>query len=118
MELPKESELIALFNVQPKRSDELTEFYYDTSTFTAENESQSFLVVMSPFYNEFTLIVTEKEQQEITSTIKLRSVEKIEIVDRLMTSLRIIHATSESYYNTIEMTFQPKFKITLHENYQ
>ncbi len=118
MDMPKESELTALFNTQPKRSDELAEFYYDTTTFTTENDSQSIMVVLSPFYNEFTLIVTEKEQQETVSTIKLRSVEKIEIVDNLLASLRIIHAISESYYNTIEMTLKPKFKMALHEHYQ
>lgn len=118
MDMPKESELTALFKTQPKRSDELAEFYYDTSTFTIENESQSFKLVLSPFYNEFTLIVTEKEQHEPVSTIKLRSVEKIEIVDNMLASLRIIHAMSESYYNTIEMTFKPKFKMALHEHYQ
>ncbi|MBB5178817.1 hypothetical protein HNQ44_000239 [Planomicrobium koreense] len=118
MDMPKESELVALFEAQPKRSDELAEFYYDTSTFTAENERQSIMVVVSPFYNEFTLIVTEKEDQEAVSTIKLRSVEKMEIVEDMPASLRIVHAISESYYNTIEITLKPKFKMALHEHYQ
>jgi hypothetical protein len=118
MDMPKESELAALFEAPPKRSDELVEFYYDTSTFTAENERQSIMVVVSPFYNEFTLIVTEKEDQEAVSTIKLRSVEKMEIVEDMPASLRIIHAISESYYNTIEITLKPKFKMALHEHYQ
>lgn len=118
MDMPKESELAALFEAQPKRSDELAEFYYDTSTFTAENDKQSIMVVVSPFYNEFTLIVTEKEDQEAVSTIKLRSVEKMEIVKDMPASLRIVHAISESYYNTIEITLKPKFKMALHEHYQ
>ncbi len=118
MDMPKESELTALFKAQPERSDEQTEFYYDTSTYTVENDSEAFQVVFSPFYNEFTLLVTEKKQQETVFTLKLRSVEKIEIVDNFLASLRIIHAISESYYNTIEMTFKPKFKMALHEHYQ
>lgn len=118
MDMPKESELTALFEAPPKRSDERAEFYYDTSTFTAENESQSIMVVVSPFYNEFTLIVTEKEDQEVFSTIKLRSVEKMEIVEDVPASLRIVHAMSESYYNTIEITLKPKFKMALLEHYQ
>ena len=118
MNMPKETELTALFEAPPKRSDERTEFYYDTSTFTAENDSQSIMAVVSPFYNEFTLIVTEKEDQEAVSTIKLRSVEKMEIVGEGHPALRIVHAVSESYYNTIEITLKPKFKMAMHEHYQ
>lgn len=118
MDMPKESELTALFEAPPKRSNEQAEFYYDTSTFTAENDSQSIMAIVSPFYNEFTLIVTEKEGQDDISTIKLRSVEKLEIINEGMPALRIVHAISECYYNTIEITLKPKFKMALHEHYQ
>lgn len=119
MELPNEEELVSVFETLPDRKDETDEFQFDTSTFKLENGTESFEIVLSPFYNEFTLTVTEMKRQETISYLKLRSVEKIEILKdrKKAAAIRIFHGRSESYIHTLELAFKPRFQMALQELY-
>lgn len=119
MEMPSEAEFIAVFGTEPDRKDGKVEFLFDTSTFKFENSAESFEVILSPFYNEFTLLVTGKKEQEIIVQLKLRSLEKIEIVQvpQEAVLIRIVHGRSDSYVHTLAFTFQPRFQMALQEHY-
>lgn len=119
MEMPNETAFISFFDCMPHRKDATDEFQYDTSTFMFENEKEAFEVVLSPFYNEFTLTVSEKESRETISFLKLRSVEKIEILENQQKApvIRLFHGKSDSYVHTLEMVFNPYFQMNLQEHY-
>lgn len=119
MEMPNETAFISFFDSKPLRKDPEEEFQYDTSTYELENETEAFEVILSPFYNEFTLTVRNKESQERVSFLKLRSVEKIEILDgqNKASLLRIFHGKSDSYSHTLEIGFHPFFQMKLQEQY-
>lgn len=119
MEMPNQTAFNSFFDSMPLRKDIDEEFQYDTSTFKLENETEAFEVILSPFYNEFTLTVRKKESQETVSFLKLRSVEKIEILNEQNKApfLRIFHGKSDSYIHTLEMGFHPFFQMKLQEQY-
>lgn len=119
MEMPTEAEFTAVFGTEPDRKDREIDFLFDTSIFRFENKGETFEVILSPFYNEFTLLVTGKKEQEIIGHLKLRSVEKIEIVQAPQEPvlIRIFHGRSDSYVHTLAFTFQPRFQMALQEHY-
>ncbi|ANB55981.1 hypothetical protein GFC29_1386 [Anoxybacillus sp. B7M1] len=81
MQLPEELDLISVFGSIAKRKDETEPFYYDTSTFVLENDKELLEITFSPFYNEFTLIVKDRETKETVSYFELLSVRKLEIME-------------------------------------
>lgn len=119
METPNETELAEYFGAPPERKDETIEFALDTATFRFDNGIESFKVVISPFYNEFVLEVAAIKEQQSVLQLKLRSVEKIEIVEEPQEAamIRIHHGRSESYIHTLACSFKPKFQMALHEQY-
>jgi hypothetical protein len=106
MEIPEELDLISVFESIPKRKDETDTFYNDTSTFVLENEKELYEITLSPFYNEFTLSVKDRETKEIVSYLELMSVKKIEIVEdkKNHSKIRLFHGESDRYENIIEIT--------------
>ena len=117
MEIPEELDLISVFESLPIRKDETDIFHYDTSTFLFENDKELFEIILSPFYNEFTLKVKDKDTKEIFSYIELLSVRKIEIVEdkKQSSKIRLSHGESDRYENIIELTFKPIFKMAFRE---
>lgn len=81
MEIPDELNLISFFASIPKRNDKTDNFYYDKSAFSFENDDEVFEIIISPFYQEFTLTVKDKETNTIRSYLELLSVRKLEIVE-------------------------------------
>jgi hypothetical protein len=119
METPEELELISFFQSIPKREDETEVFFYDTSTFVFENEYERFSIVLSPFYDKFTLTVKDKETKETMAHIELRSVQKLEVEnDRQRYKTRLFHGESDIYQNILEFTFKPRFKMVFEEQYR
>lgn len=119
MEFPQENELNSFFKVLPERKNEAEEFHFDTATYRFFNDLESFEVVLSPFYNEFTMIQKDLAGQHTINRIKLRSVEKLEIITSIeqTASLRIYYGKSDSYIQLMEMGFRPEFKMMLVEQY-
>lgn len=120
MEIPEELDLISFFESIPKRKDETDVFYYDTSTFVLENDKELFEVILSPFYNEFTLNVKDKHTKETLSYLELLSVRKIEIVEdkKHFSKIRLFHGESDRYENIIELTLKPNYKASFREQYR
>jgi hypothetical protein len=120
MEIPEELDLISVFESIPKRKDETDTFYNETSTFVLENEKELYEITLSPFYNEFTLSVKDRETKEIVSYLELMSVKKIEIVEdkKNHSKIRLFHGESDRYENIIEITLKPNFKLIFREQYR
>ncbi|TWT14349.1 hypothetical protein [Planomicrobium sp. CPCC 101079] len=119
MDVPEEEKLISFFGSKPKREAETEIFYYDTSTFSYENDNEVFGVIVSPFYDRFILMVKHKETQETLFFMELRSVQKFELIDDLIQKkVRLFHGESEIYQNIIEFTFTPRFKMIFEEQYR
>lgn len=120
MEIPEELDLISFFESIPKRKDETDVFYNDTSTFVLENDKELFEVTLSPFYNEFTLNVKDKDTKETLSYLELLSVKKIEIVEdkKHLSKIRLFHGESDRYENIIELTLKPNYKASFREQYR
>ncbi|MED4838702.1 hypothetical protein P9448_27320, partial [Priestia megaterium] len=62
---PEELDFISLFECIPLKKDKNESFLYDESTFIFTNEINRFEVKISPFYNSFSLSVTDLEDDEI-----------------------------------------------------
>lgn len=119
MEIPEEVELISFFKSEPKREDTTDVFFYDTSTFTFENEIELFGVILSPFYDKFILTVKDKQTKETLSYIELRSVQKLEVEnDEFQPKVRLFHGESDIYQNILEFTFKPRFRMVFEEQYR
>ena len=54
---PSELELISLFECLPTKKDVREPFEYDETTFSFRTEINIFEVMVSPFYNKFSLTV-------------------------------------------------------------
>ncbi|USK74304.1 hypothetical protein [Peribacillus frigoritolerans] len=119
MDIPEELDLISVFGAIPKRKDETGAFYYDTSTFVLENEKEKYEIILSPFYQEFSLRVKEKKTNKELSYIELLSVNKIEIVEDKMehSKIRLFHGDSDRYVNITEITLKPRFHMIFREQY-
>ncbi|WP_270182322.1 hypothetical protein [Alkalihalobacillus sp. CinArs1] len=120
MEYPGELNLISVFEALPERNDETDDLYNDKSTFSFENKHEAFEVIISPFYQKFSLSVKDKKTTNVLSYIEFHSVKKLEIVeDRKDSSIiRLIHGASERFENIIEITLKPKYKFIFREQFR
>ena len=114
---PAELDFISLFECIPLKKDQNEIFLYDQSTFVFTNEINRFEVKISPFYNFFSLSVTDLEDDEIFY-YSLESVTKIEIVndDKESKAIRLfIDQGIDRFIMIMDIVFRPKFKVVLKE---
>ncbi|KSU86129.1 hypothetical protein ACTHAL_000893 [Priestia flexa] len=114
---PKELDFISLFECIPLKKDQNENFLYDESTFIFTNEINRFEVKISPFYNSFSLLVTDLEDDEIFY-YSLESVTKVEIVNDNKESKAIrlfIDQGIDRFIMIMDLVFRPKFKVVLKE---
>ncbi|GAB1808306.1 MULTISPECIES: hypothetical protein [Priestia] len=114
---PKELDFISLFECIPLKKDQNESFLYDESTFIFTNEINGFEVKISPFYNSFSLSVTDLEDDEIFY-YSLESVTKIEIMNDNKESKAIrlfIDQGIDRFIMIMDLVFRPKFKVVLKE---
>jgi len=114
---PEELDFISLFECIPLKKDQNESFLYDESTFIFTNEINRFEVKISPFYNSFSLSVTDLEDDEIFY-YSLESVTKIEIVNDNKESKAIrlfIDQGIDRFIMIMNLVFRPKFKVVLKE---
>ena len=114
---PKELDFISLFECIPLKKDQNESFLYDESTFIFTNEINGFEVKISPFYNSFSLSVTDLEDDEIFY-YSLESITKIEIVNDNKQSKAIrlfIDQGIDRFIMIMDLIFRPKFKVVLKE---
>lgn len=114
---PEELDFISLFECIPLKKDQNESFLYDESTFNFTNKINRFEVKISPFYNSFSLLVTDLEDDE-TFYYSLESVTKIEIVNDNKESKAIrlfIDQGTDRFVMIIDLVFRPKFKVVLKE---
>ena len=116
-ESPEELDFISLFECIPLKKDQNESFLYDESTFIFTNKINRFEVKISPFYNSFSLLVTDLEDDEIFY-YSLESVTKIEIVNDNKESKAIrlfIDQGIDRFIMIMDLVFRPKFKVVLKE---
>ncbi|MGW9103699.1 hypothetical protein ACWGPZ_31730 [Priestia megaterium] len=116
-ECPEELDFISLFECIPLKKDQNESFLYDESTFIFTNEINRFEVKISPFYNSFSLSVTDLEDDEIFY-YRLESVTKIEIMNDNKESKAIrlfIDQGIDRFIMIMDLVFRPKFKVVLKE---
>lgn len=114
---PEELDFISLFECIPLKKDQNESFLYDESTFIFTNKINRFEVKISPFYNSFSLLVTDLEDDEIFY-YSLESVTKIEIVNDNKESKAIrlfIDQGIDRFIMMMDLVFRPKFKVVLKE---
>jgi hypothetical protein len=114
---PEELDFISLFECIPLKKDQNESFLYDESTFIFTNEINRFEVKISPFYNSFSLSVTDLEDDEIFYC-RLESVTKIEIMNDNKESKAIrlfIDQGIDRFIMIMDLVFRPKFKVVLKE---
>ncbi|GAB1780149.1 hypothetical protein V7094_29310 [Priestia megaterium] len=114
---PEELDFISLFECIPLKKDQNESFLYDESTFIFTNEINRFEVKISPFYNSFSLSVTDLEDDEIFY-YRLESVTKIEIMNDNKESKAIrlfIDQGIDRFIMIMDLVFRPKFKVVLKE---
>ena len=114
---PEELDFISLFECIPLKKDQNESFLYDESTFIFTNEINRFEVKISPFYNSFSLSVTDLEDDEIFY-YSLESVTKIEIMNDNKESKAIrlfIDQGIDRFIMIMDLVFRPKFKVVLKE---
>ncbi|QTL52599.1 MULTISPECIES: hypothetical protein [Priestia] len=114
---PEELDFISLFECIPLKKDQNEVFWYDESTFIFTTQTNRFEVKISPFYNSFSLSVTDLEDDEIFY-YGLESVTKIEIVNDNKESKAIrlfIDQGIDRFIMTMDIVFRPKFKVMLKE---
>ena len=116
-ECPEELDFISLFECIPLKKDQNESFLYDESTFIFTNDINRFEVKISPFYNFFSLSVTDLEDDEIFY-YRLESVTKIEIMNDNKESKAIrlfIDQGIDRFIMIMDLVFRPKFKVVLKE---
>jgi len=114
---PEELDFISLFECIPLKKNQNESFLYDESTFIFTNEINRFEVKISPFYNSFSLSVTDLEDDEIFY-YRLESVTKIEIMNDNKESKAIrlfIDQGIDRFIMIMDLVFRPKFKVVLKE---
>ncbi|QDZ80419.1 MULTISPECIES: hypothetical protein [Priestia] len=114
---PEELDFISLFECIPLKKDQNENFLYDESTFIFTNEINRFEVKISPFYNSFSLLVTDLEDDEIFY-YSLESVTKVEILNDNKESKAIrlfIDQGIDRFIMIMDLVFRPKFKVVLKE---
>ena len=114
---PEELDFISLFECIPLKKNQNESFLYDESTFIFTNEINGFEVKISPFYNSFSLSVTDLEDDEIFY-YRLESVTKIEIMNDNKESKAIrlfIDQGIDRFIMIMDLVFRPKFKVVLKE---
>jgi hypothetical protein len=114
---PEELDFISLFECIPLKKDQNENFLYNESTFIFTNEINRFEVKISPFYNSFSLLVTDLEDDEIFY-YSLESVTKVEIVNDNKESKAIrlfIDQGIDRFIMMMDLVFRPKFKVVLKE---
>lgn len=62
---PEELDFISLFQCNPIKKDDKDPFWYNESTFIFEQESKTFKIIISPFYNQFSLSVNDGEEETL-----------------------------------------------------
>lgn len=118
MEIPKETELVSFFGFKPIRKDESEALFYDTATFSFDNEEEQIELIISPFYDKFVLKVQDKKTDDTKAFIELRSVQRLELVYGDSPKIRLVHGESDIYQNILEFTFNPRFKMLFEEQYR
>jgi hypothetical protein len=120
MEIPGELDLISVFESIPKRKDETDSFYNDKSTFLFENGNEVFEILLSPFYQEFTLSVKDKKTNNVLSYLEFLRVKKLEILEdrKDLSKIRLFHGESYRFENIIEITIKPRYKLIFREQYR
>ncbi|QLK09506.1 hypothetical protein BMG_6282 (plasmid) [Priestia megaterium] len=114
---PEELDFISLSECIPLKKEQNESFLYDESTFIFTNEINRFEVKISPFYNSFSLSVTDLEDDEIFY-YRLESVTKIEIMNDNKESKAIrlfIDQGIDRFIMIMDLVFRPKFKVVLKE---
>lgn len=117
---PSELDLISLFECMPIKKDEKELFEYDETTFLFRTENNAFEVMISPFYNRFSLIAKNILGDEVIGYYNFHTVSKIEVIlDRKNdSSLRLFMEYDRSEFITlVELTFKPEFKVIMKDVY-
>lgn len=115
---PSELDLISLFECLPRKKNEKELYEYDETTFAFQTNNEAFEVVISPFYDRFSLQAKNREDNETIGYYDFYTVSKIEIIsDRKNdSSLRLIlEYDRDDYMTLVEITFKPKFKLIMKE---
>ncbi|MFD3449496.1 hypothetical protein ACFDTO_33495 [Microbacteriaceae bacterium 4G12] len=115
---PTELDFISLFECFPRKKDEEELFEYDESTFVFNLNDQAFEVMISPFYQKFSLLVKMIEDNETIGYYDFHTVDRIEIISdrREHSAIRLfMESDRERFLTMIEITFKPKFMIIMKE---
>lgn len=118
---PDELAFISLFNTIPTVVDKTVPFYYNHSTFSFENDRESFKVKISPSINEFELTVVNRESGEVISFQSFKTVGKLEILSDkkdLAKLLIILDDDRDRFIASVEITFRPSFSLIHKEQFK
>lgn len=117
---PEELDFLSLFCVEPIKLDQHIPFFYNQSTFSFNNETESFVVKMAPSYSEFDLKVTNRANHTLIAFHSFKTVGKLEILcDKKDCAkiLLILDYDRDRFITSVEITFKPKFSIILREHF-
>lgn len=116
MLIPKEYELLTLFECEPKIFDDDIPFYYNTATYTFSSSVEEFHIVIGPACNEFHLSVIDLDSNKQIFSLTLNSVYKLEILSDKKDHSRIgLTVQHQDYSQFIEIEFKPRFTFILKE---
>lgn len=117
---PDELDLISLFCIEPIKLDKSLPFFYNQSTFAFENDTESFVVIVSPSYSEFVLEVKNKTNGELVAYHSFKTVGKLEILSNKINSakiLLILDGDRGRFITTVEITLRPQFSFIIKEHF-
>lgn len=108
---PGELDFISLFECLPTKKDDEAPFEYNESTFAFEQSNKRFIIKISPFYNQFSISVWDKDDEIMY--YDLQTVTSIEILsDKKDDSrIRLFLEDRDRFSTVINVTFKPKFKV-------
>ncbi|MGK7377615.1 hypothetical protein ACSFXN_07210 [Planococcus sp. 1R117A] len=115
---PAELDFISLFECLPRKKDEKEMFEYDETSFVFPLENIAFEVMISPFYDRFSLLARDAVDNEDIAYYNFQTVSKIEVIsDRQNdSSLRLfLEYDRTDLMTVVEITFKPKFKVIMKE---
>ncbi|MEW9670608.1 hypothetical protein [Ammoniphilus sp. 3BR4] len=117
---PEEHELLSLFECEPKLYDAYTEnlpFFYNQATYEFSNQTEHFIVTLSPSYEEVRIQVSDASSNELLTYLDLKRVDKFEIVaDKKDHSSVLLTIQNDDTLQTLEIDFKPRFKLILKEH--
>ncbi|MGG3625538.1 hypothetical protein ABES25_18525 [Bacillus gobiensis] len=117
---PSESEFISLFECLPLKKDEEELFEYSESTFRFQINQYKYEVMVCPFYNQFSLIIQETQENKLIGRYNFQTISKIEILTdkRDESSLRLfLEDDRDRFLMIVEITFKPNFKVEIKETF-